>query len=72
MQFNRTSQRVRGYMLGYYAAMQEQRKALKDIPLKNMSGGYLIELKRRAEKETAHLTWYTPVDKRDSRSQTKV
>lgn len=42
-------------MLGYYTALQEQNKALSDIPLGNLSYAYLEELGRRADKETRHL-----------------
>ena len=48
--------RIGAWMLGYYAAQIEQKKALSDIPLSRMSQEYIRELGKRADKETKHLS----------------
>ena len=47
--------RVKGYMLGYYAALQQNKEALIDVPLEDMSPEYLRTLKKKAEIDTEAL-----------------
>jgi hypothetical protein len=47
--------RVHAWMAGYYSALQEQNKALIDIPFESLSHSYRLELSKRALRETQHL-----------------
>jgi len=48
--------RVSAWMIGYYTAKQEDLKGLEDIPLEHLDRLYIIELAKRADRETKHLT----------------
>jgi len=47
--------RIKGYMLGFYAAQQRDGKMLIDVPLEKLSKEYRDELARKADKETRHM-----------------
>ena len=47
--------RVRAWMLGYYAAMQDTNNAPQEISLEDLSWAYKDSLSKRADKETRFL-----------------